>query len=260
VEVCVPRFVSVGEAIVELSGDVERGYRFSYQGHALAMAREMRVRLDASWTVDFFTALGDDIYSQKLVDDLAAHGIGIGTILKMPDRAIGLSIVGDAGDNGRLVTNWRSQAAARLMAEDSAALAEAFAGSNLIYVSGAAFAILLPRARGRLLKALHRARLSGSLIVLAPHEWPEQWTSRRVRGSAINAIATVADIVLTDAGAERATFGDASDEAIVGRYRDWGAKEVLSREGLNSDYVAAAARDASSKESAVADSRNSESR
>ena len=255
-----PRFVSVGEAIVELSGDVDRGYRFSFKGAALEMAREMRARLDASWSVDFFTALGDDIYSQMLVDDLARAGVGIGAVLKVPGRTIGLSLVGEPGEAGPLVTHWRSHAAAKLMAEDSGTMAEAFAGVDLIYVSGGAFAILLPRARGRLLKALHRARLAGSRIVLAPHEWADQWTSRRVRGSAINAIAMVADVVLTDADAERATFGDGDAALIATRYRAWGADEVIVRSGLNSDYLAARAMGASREDATLAVSRSGESR
>jgi 2-dehydro-3-deoxygluconokinase len=251
-----PRFVSVGEAIVELWGDVERGYRFSYRGAALETARRIRADLDASWSVDFFTALGDDIYSQMLVDDLARAGIGIGAILQVPGRTIGLRVAGEPGEDGPVATNWRSHAAAKLMAEDPATMAEAFVGADLIYVSGAAFAILLPRARGRLLKALHRARLGGSRIALAPHEWPDQWTSRRVQGSAINAMAMVADIVLTDAEAEGAIFGDGDADAVAARYRDWGAHEVFARDGLHTAYLAPRAKGASPAEATLAASRN----
>jgi len=250
-----PRFVSVGEAIVELVGDAERGFRFSFAGAALEMARAMRAELDASWSVDLFTALGDDVYSQMLVDDLGRNGIGIGAILKVPGRTIGLRVAGEREYDRSTVTNWRSHAAAKLMAEDPDAMAAAFARAEMIFVSGAAFAILMPRARGRLLKALHRARLAGSRIVLAPHEWADQWTSRRVRGSAIDAIAMVADVVITDAQAENATFGDSDEGAIVERYREWGAEEVLVREGLNSAYLAARAQGASAADAAIAVSR-----
>jgi len=223
----VPRLVSVGECIVELFGDIESGYRLRFEGAAVEMAKRMRGHLGADWSIDLFTALGDDFYSQKIVDDLVASGVGTSPIFKVAGRNVGLSLVGDPGERGPRVTNWRSQSAARLMADDVDALAAAFADADLIFASGAAFAILAPRARGRLLKALHRARNGGARIVLYPLEWPDLWTSRRVLGSAINTIATVADAVFTPSVGEHSVFGDASAEAIAARYHTWGVEEVL---------------------------------
>jgi 2-dehydro-3-deoxygluconokinase len=222
----VPRFVSVGEVIVELFGDKAGGYRFSVQGAASDTARGVRTQIGADWKVGLFTALGDDIYSQLVVDDLATSGIEIGHVLKIGGRSIGLSLV-EATRDGPRVTNWRSVSAARVMADDPAAMAAAFDGAKAIHVSGGAFAILQPRARGRLLKALHVARQAGAWIVLAPHEWPDMWTSRRVMGSAINAAAMVADAVFTVSPGETATYGEARAEAVATRYHDWGVAEVL---------------------------------
>jgi 2-dehydro-3-deoxygluconokinase len=221
--------VSVGECIVELFGDIESGYRLSFAGAALDMSKLLRAQLGADWSVDLLTALGDDIYSQNLVDDLSERGIGTSHLLKVPGRTIGLSLVGDPGDNGPLITNWRGQSAGRFMADDVAALADGFDGADVIFVSGVAFAILLPRARGRLLKALHRARQAGARIVLYPLEWPDLWTSDRVLGSAINSIATIADTVFTASAGERSVFGDPDAEAVATRYRAWGVEDVLVR-------------------------------
>lgn len=220
-----PRFVSVGEAIVELIGDGGRGYKLSLVGDSLEMALGVRRHLGVDWTVDYFTALGGDIHSQAIVDRLAQGGVGIGHVLKVAGRSVGLSLV-TATEDGPVVTDWRGQAAARLMAEDRELLRAAFDGAGMICVSGAAFAILSPRARGRLLKALYQAREAGARIVLVPHEWPDQWTSRRVMGSAINAAATVADAVITTRSLH---FGETSAEAIAARYHEWGVEEVLIR-------------------------------
>jgi 2-dehydro-3-deoxygluconokinase len=222
------RFVSVGECIVELISESDRSYRSRIVGQSIDMALDLRKILDANWAVDYVTALGDDHYSQGIVGRLVAGGVGIGHIAKVTGRNVGLSVV-EATDDGSVVTNWRGQSAARLMADYPEALAAAFTDADTIYVTGAAFAILSPRARGRLLKALHRAREAGTRIVLAPLEWPDMWTSQRVAGSAINVVATVADIVLTVRPGERAIFGDASSEAIAARYHDWGVAEVVIR-------------------------------
>jgi 2-dehydro-3-deoxygluconokinase len=275
-----PRFVSVGEVIVELTGGVEAGYRFSLQGLALETALGIRPLLGRDWTVELFTALGDDPYSQRVVDGLAAADVGLDHVAKVVGRRIGLRIVEASGDDA-VMTNWRAHAAARLMAEDPAAMVEAFADARVIHVSGAAFAILLPRARGRLMKALHRARQSGARIVLAPHEWPDQWTSRRIRGSSIDAIAMVADTVLTSSAEEKLTFGDSTVEAIAARYHDCGVEEVLIRadgqgiflsspaggrwvgpesDGFDNAYLAARASGASAEDAVAAVSRKMASR
>lgn len=232
-----PRLVSVGEVVVELFGDIENGYRLSFVGAARDMAFELRSRLGADWSVDLFTVLGDDVYSQNIVDDLAAKGVGIRHVFKVPGRNVGLSVVGESGDNGPIVTDWRSHAAARLLADDVEAMSAAFAQADVIYVTGGAFAILVPRARGRLLKALYRAREAGSRIVLNPLEWRDQWSSDRVLGSALNSIATVADVVFTARPGEGAVFGDASAESISRRYHEWGVGEVLVRSHSDGVYV-----------------------
>ena len=224
-----PRFVAVGECIVELFGSIEGGYRLRLEGAAFEMSKHIRRHLGADWTVDLFSALGDDYYSQIIVDELAKGGVGTGCILKVGGRTVGLSVAGEPGFNGPLVTNWRSHSAARLMAEDSAAVAAAFDGAGVIFVSGGAFAILSARARGRLLQALHRARNAGARIVFYPLEWPDLWTSNRVMGSAINSIATVTDIVFTASAGERGVFADANGEAVAARYHGWGVEEVLVR-------------------------------
>lgn len=228
-EEAVPRFVSIGECIVELFGDAENGYRLSFQGAASEIARSIRRQLDTEWSVELVTALGDDVYSQRIVDDLSAAGVGTDHVLRVAGRNIGLRLAGDPGPNGPLVTSWRDQAAARLLAEDLDALGRSLSGADAIFVSGGAFAILAPRARGRLLKVLDRARASGARIVLLPLEWPDLWTSDRVLGSAINCVASLADFVFTASAGERAVYGDANAEAVAARYRDWGVEEILVR-------------------------------
>lgn len=221
------RFVSVGECVVELTGGRRGGYQFGLAGQVRDMAILMRGRLGPEWSVDLFTALGDDHHSQLIIDGLRGQRIGIGSILKIAGRNVGL--VMREGSESKTIASWRGQAAARWMADDVDLLARAFDGADVIFVSGAAFAILMPRGRGRLLKALHRARLAGTRIALAPHEWPELWTSLRVMGSAVNSISMVADIILTNLAAETSLYGDATPDAVAARYVEWGATEIFIR-------------------------------
>ncbi len=232
-----PRFVSVGECMIEMSGGEDGQYRLGYAGDTLNTAWYARAKLPGDWQVDYVTALGDDLYSQQMVDFFAANGLGIGHIQKIEGRRPGLYMIHQSGGD-RHFTYWRGQSAARLMTEDRDALNGALAGAGIAYFSGISLAILAPRARGRLMKAIHLARQGGARIAFDPNERPALWTSPKVMGSTISAAAILADVVLPTFPDEQALFGDASPEAVAERYLSWGAEEVVVKNGAEPAYVA----------------------
>jgi 2-dehydro-3-deoxygluconokinase len=233
-----PRFVSVGECMVEMSGGEDGLYRLGYAGDTLNTAWYARSRFPKDWDIDYVTALGDDLYSQQMVDFFAENGIGIGHIQKIPGRRPGLYLIHQA-DGDRHFTYWRGQSAARALADDPDALNTALAGADIAYFSGISLAILGPRGRGKLLRAIHLARQAGARVAFDPNERPALWTSPRVMGSTLTAAATIADIVLPTFPDEAAIFGDVSPEAVAERYLSWGAEEVVVKNGAEPAYVAA---------------------
>lgn len=231
------RFVSVGECMIEMSGGDAGQYRLGFAGDTLNTAWYARARLGADWSVDYVTALGDDIYSQQMVDFFATNGIGIGHIQKIDGKRPGLYMIHQAGGD-RHFTYWRGQSAARLIADVPGALTAAFSGADIAYFSGISLAILAPRARGKLMAAIHLARQGGARVAFDPNERPLLWTSPKVMGSTITAAATLADVVLPTFPDEQALFGDASPEAVAERYLGWGAEEVVVKNGSEPAFVA----------------------
>ena len=231
------RFVSVGECMIEMSGGEDGNYRLGYAGDTLNTAWYARARLPADWDVDYVTALGDDLYSQQMVDFFAGNGIGIGHIQKIDGKRPGLYLIHQA-DGDRHFTYWRGQSAAKQMADQPGALTAAFEGSDIAYFSGISLAILNARGRGKLLNAIHQARQNGARVAFDPNERPALWTSPKVMGSTITAAATIADIVLPTFPDEAALFGDATPEAVAERYLGWGAEEVVVKNGGEPAYVA----------------------
>jgi len=234
----VPRFVSVGECMIEMSGGEDGLYRLGYAGDTLNTAWYARARLPEDWDVDYVTALGDDMYSEQMADFFDQNGIGVDYIQQVENRRPGLYLIHQAhGD--RHFTYWRGQSAAKFMAEDPEALYEAFEGADIAYFSGISLAILAPRARGKLMKAIHLAKAGGARVAFDPNERPLLWTSPAVMGSTICAAAILADVVLPTFPDEQALFGDASPEAVAERYLSWGADEVVVKNGAEPAFVAA---------------------
>ena len=233
-----PRFVSVGECMIEMSGGEDGLYRLGYAGDTLNTAWYARARLGGDWDVDYVTALGDDMYSEQMAEFFDENGIGIDHIQQVENRRPGLYMIHqEHGD--RHFTYWRGQSAAKFMAEDPEALYEAFEGADVAYFSGISLAILNPRARGTLMKAIHLAREGGARVAFDPNERPLLWTSPAVMGSTISAAAILADVVLPTFPDEQALYGDATPEAVAERYLSWGAEEVVVKNGAEPAFVAA---------------------
>ncbi|MEO6396504.1 MAG: PfkB family carbohydrate kinase, partial [Devosia sp.] len=135
------RFVSAGECMIEMSGGEDGNYRLGFAGDTLNTAWYARACLPADWDVDYVTALGDDPYSQQMVDFFAENGIGTDHIQKVEGRRPGLYLIRQH-DGDRHFTYWRGQSAARAMADDDEALIQAFEGADLVYFSGISMAIL----------------------------------------------------------------------------------------------------------------------
>jgi len=234
------RFVSVGECMIELSGGDNAQYRMGYAGDTLNAIWYARARLGADWTTDYVTALGDDNFSAEMRAYLDRHQIGTAHIQTIEGRRPGLYMI-QQKDGDRQFTYWRDTSAAKLLAEDRDALARAFEGADLIYFSGISLAILAPRARGRLLKAIVNARKAGSRIAFDPNARPRLWKSVPIMGALHTVAASLSDIVLPTYPDEQATFGDASPTATAQRYRELGPDEVVVKDGAGAAIVATAA-------------------
>jgi len=129
------RFVSIGECMIEMSGGEDRMYRQGFAGDTLNTAWYMRALLPEGWSVDYVTALGDDLYSKDMRDFIGAADIGTGHIQEIAGKRPGLYMIHQAGGD-RHFTYWRGQSAAKLMADEPEALDSAFAGAATVYFSG----------------------------------------------------------------------------------------------------------------------------
>jgi len=231
------RFVSVGEAMIEMSGGEDRLYRLGFAGDTFNTAWYARALLPQGWAVDFVSAVGDDVYSRQMRDYIASGGIGTNHLRTIADRRPGLYMIHqEHGD--RHFTYWRGQSAARQLADDAAALKAALTGASIVYFSGITLAILLPRARGRLMRAIVAARDDGAQVVFDPNLRPALWTSQAIMASTLTAAATISDIVLPTFSDEAPVFGDTSPDATAERYLEIGVREVVVKNGAEAALAA----------------------
>ncbi len=233
------RIVSIGECMIEMSGGEDRSYRLGYAGDTLNTAWYLRALLGKDWSVDYVTALGEDRYSCDIRAFLDDNGIGTGHIQTIHNRRPGLYMIHqEKGD--RHFTYWRDNSAAKLLADDKDALAKAVENAELVYFSGITLAILAPRARGRLLGAIVKARDNGARIAFDTNIRPALWTSQRVMTGVLTAAASLCDIVLPTHDDEAPLFGDKSIDDTADRYLELGVEEVVVKAGSKEALIATA--------------------
>lgn len=224
------RFLAIGECMAELAPlDRPGDFRLGFAGDTFNTAWYLRqLRLEAQ--VAYFTALGSDDISSRMLDFMAGAGIGTEHIARHPGRSVGMYLI-SLNDGERSFSYWRDTSAAQLLADDEAALAGAVRSAKLVYFSGITLAILSDAARGRFLQVLKSARAQGATIAFDPNLRPRLWPDQGQMTAAIMQGAAISDIALPSFEDEADHFGDANPHATADRYLRAGASTVIVKNG-----------------------------
>lgn len=225
------QLLAIGECMIEMSGGQDGCWRMGFAGDTLNTLWYARAGLDpADGPVGYFTALGTDSFSDRIVAFLDAAGIATGAIRRVPDRRPGLYMI-EQKDGDRAFSYRRETSAARSLADDAAELRAAVQGARMLYLSGITLAILPAEGRTRLLDALRDARKGGARVAFDPNIRPALWSDEVMMRDAITAAAAISDIALPSFDDEARWFGDADPAACARRYAAAGAGEVAVKDG-----------------------------
>lgn len=213
-------------------------WKLGFAGDTFNTIWALRALIDPAASATYVSAFGDDPFSRDQISFFGQHGIGVGSSPVIAGARPGLYAITLTGAE-RSFTYWRSDAAARQLASDPAALRANLAGKALVYFSGITLAILEPRAREILLAALRAARAAGSTIAFDPNYRPRLWADAATACAALDEALSVTDIALPTFPDEQALHGDANPAATAGRMRAAGVGEIVVKDGENPCLVVA---------------------
>ncbi len=232
----VKRLLSIGECMVELSTTADGTYRQGFAGDTFNTAWHARRALGPIWRVGFFTALGDDPISDRMLTFMDNEAIETDHIARIPGCKPGLYMI-ELKNGERSFAYWRDTSAARLLADDPDRVEAAVSSAHAIYFSGITLAILQPDARGQLLSSLERAKARGATVAFDSNIRPGLWPDAGAMRAAIRAAARASTIALPTIPDETDLFGEPDAEAVAARYRADGADEVVVRAGTDPALV-----------------------
>jgi 2-dehydro-3-deoxygluconokinase len=223
------RLVAVGECMVELAPAAGGLFALGFAGDTFNTAWYLRRLLPAA-AVDYLSAVGTDALSDRMLGFMADQGIGTRHVARQAGRGVGLYLIRLEGGE-RQFSYWRTESAARHLADDPERLDRGLRGARLAYLSGITLAILAPAARARLLAALAAARAAGATVAFDPNIRPALWPDAGAMRAALAQAAALADIVLPSFDDEARAFGDADPGATARRYAAAGPGLVVVKDG-----------------------------
>ncbi|MEQ8293280.1 MAG: sugar kinase [Roseovarius sp.] len=223
-------FLSIGECMVEMADAGGGLYRRGFAGDTFNTAWYARRLLPPEWTVGYGSCVGTDAVSAEMCAFMEGEGIDTAALRRLEDRTVGLYMISlEQGE--RSFSYWRSQSAARALADDPGWLAEVLAGRDMLYFSGITLAILSPGARRVLCDALARARSAGALVAFDTNLRERLWETPEAMRDGLTLGASVADVVLPSFDEEQRAFVDTAPEETIARYRGCGARIVAVKNG-----------------------------
>jgi 2-dehydro-3-deoxygluconokinase len=232
-----PRVAIVGEVLIELAREADGRFRLGYAGDTFNVAVYLaRAGIETA----FVTALGQDPYSDAVVELATAEGIASDLMLRIRGRLPGLTVI--ETDGARHSYEWRGEAPVQDLFElpHWGRLAEGLAQANLVYFSGITLSLYSNVGLGRFLATLEAIRAKGVKIVFDGNFRPRGWRGdlSRARTVFIEALKRV-DIALPTYDDEAVLWGDPSPEATVARLQAFGIAEIVVKNGPSSALLAA---------------------
>jgi 2-dehydro-3-deoxygluconokinase len=233
------RIVSIGEVMIEMTRGQDGRFSQACGGDTFNTAVYLARR---GLPVAYATALGDDIYSDRIVSLASAEGIATDLIMRVAGRLPGLYLIETDAKGERSFSYWRENAPARELFElpDWGRIAESIIGARVVYFSGITLSIYSNQGLGRFLALLELARKAGTKVVFDGNYRPRAWKGdvQRTRTVFMEALKRV-DIALPTYDDEALLWGDTSPDATIERLQAFGIAEIAIKNGPNSALVAA---------------------
>jgi len=206
----------IGECMIELRQAPGGLYGRGFGGDTLNTAVYL-ARLGVS--VDYITALGNDVLSDEMIAGWQAEGVGTAKVARIKGKLPGIYMIGTDKWGERRFFHWRESSAARQMMDlpETDVTLRSLAGYAMVYFSAITLSILTPEAREELFGALRRARERGARIAFDTNFRASGWPEREHVQAAFEQAFAISDIVLASTEDMLPVYPDETDAQLLQR-------------------------------------------
>ena len=230
----------IGEAMLELSHQNASLLSLAFAGDTLNFAIYLRRLLhDQAFELHYVTALGQDIYSDNMLENWRKEGLNTDLIRRIENKLPGLYLIRNNEKGERTFYFYRSASAAReLFKGDIVNLSQNLLAMDYLYLSGITLAILDEASRECLWNILKAAKQAGAQIIFDSNYRAALWSSPQSAKEAIQQILQFVDIALPTFIDDQLVFGDSTPEVCAQRLLKSGVTEVVVKCGAEPALVA----------------------
>lgn len=202
--------------MIELSQGANSGLLRSYGGDTLNTAVYL-ARLGVS--VDYITALGDDPFSDEMLNGWESEGVGVGRVVRVPGKLPGLYAIRTNEAGERSFYYWRENSAARQLLDlpETGGLLASLARYDVVYLSGVTLSLYGADGRQRLIEALKTARRGSTRIAFDTNFRTQGWPDLDIARQVYRDMLVVADIVLASVDDLTPLFGARMHGELIDR-------------------------------------------
>lgn len=226
------RVASIGECMLELSAAESKPdlRRLGFGGDTLNTAIYL-ARLGVP--VDYVTALGDDPYSERMVEAWQAEAVGTALVQRVVGRLPGLYMIEVDASGERRFFYWRQQAPAREIFGNAGTsdLCNALLQYEWLYLSGISLSLYGEAGRERLFDLLRQFRAKGGKVAFDSNYRPRAWPSVEVARREIRDQLALTDLVLSSLEDEAGLNNVSSAEQAADLIRALGPRTIVIKQG-----------------------------
>lgn len=230
----------IGECMIELSqkgAEVSRGFGGDTLNTSVYIARQVDA---ADLEVHYVTALGEDNFSQQMLDAWQQENVHTELTQRLEHRLPGLYYIETDSTGERTFYYWRNEAAARfwLESDQAQAICAELAQFDYLYLSGISLAILNAASREKLMTLLTECRANGCKVIFDNNYRPRLWASREETQQVYQQMLACTDIAFLTLDDEDLLWGEKPVEEVIQRTQAAGVREVVIKRGADSCLVA----------------------
>jgi len=196
----------IGECMIELSqgpsGQVLRGYGGDTLNTAVYLAR-------LGMSVDYITALGDDPFSDEMIESWKGEGVGSAHVVRVSGKLPGLYTIRTDASGERSFYYWRENSAARLLLDlpETDRILASLKNYDLIYLSGITLSLYNADGCQRLIEALKAARKGGARVAFDTNFRPVGWPVPNIARQVYRQMFAISDVLLASTEDLNLLFG-----------------------------------------------------
>jgi len=224
-----------GECMIELMATAQtkssKQLNQSFAGDVFNTAVYLK-RTFAEMNVHLVTAVGQDNFSQDMVQYFESENIGTDFVFKSAHKIPGLYSIQLDDEGERSFTYWRNDSAARqVMQHIDDDIINGLSQGDMFFFSGISLAVIEKESRAAFWALIDKLKAAGVQIVFDPNYRPRMWSGPKEAQEQFELALQKADLSLPGVDDFEQLFGMTSVEEVHNYCKPFGLNELIIKNG-----------------------------